>query len=81
MFDSMGGGNGGIPFWVIIDKNGKLLANSNAKNNQEPLSDLKGDNTGCPVDVAGRTYFIRVLKETTEATPEALKAIEMVFTI
>jgi thioredoxin-related protein len=65
-----GGANGGIPYWVIMDKNGKVLVNSQYK---------PGQNTGCPASREEVAYFISVLKKTSSPTEEELAIIEKRF--
>lgn len=56
----------GIPFWIVLDKNGKLLADSRLTS-----ADGKKVNVGCPSEPAEIEYFINVLQKTTSlSTPE-----------
>ncbi len=50
----------GIPFWVVLDKNGKLLQDSFIKNS-------KGDTAiiGCPATEAEVNAFIKILKQSS----------------
>jgi thioredoxin-related protein len=72
------GGDQGIPFWLIFDKNGKLLADSQIRAEGEGL-EKKGENSGCPASAKEVKYFIRVLKETSRLTDEQLQVIEKRF--
>lgn len=56
----------GIPFWLILDKNGTELASS---------IDEQGENSGCPASAKEVEYFIRVLKKTSNLNEEELKII------
>ncbi|HEY6955630.1 MAG TPA: thioredoxin family protein [Flavisolibacter sp.] len=61
-----GGAEEGIPFWVILDKDGALLATSN-----DPL----GENVGCPATAKEVQYFVQVLKKTTSINSQQLAAV------
>lgn len=69
------GDQGGIPFWYIIDKNGKLLADSRLDN----TDGTKGDNVGCPARPEEVSYFIKVLKNTSSLNDKQLAAIKARF--
>lgn len=65
-----GGENQGIPFWVIMDKDGTILADSQI----EP-----GKNVGCPATAEEVTYFIDALKKTSSINDEQIAAVEKRF--
>ena len=65
-----GGENQGIPFWVIMDKDGTILADSQS----EP-----GKNVGCPATAEEVAHFINVLKKTSSITNEQIAAVEKRF--
>jgi len=65
-----GGADQGIPFWVIMDKNGKILADSQKK---------PGENVGCPAAAEEVEHFINVLKKTSSITNEQVAAVEKRF--
>lgn len=65
-----GGNNKGIPYWFILDKNGKIVADSQDK--------LNG-NTGCPAKAEEVDYFINVLQKTSSLTPAELEKIKKRF--
>ena len=67
----------GIPFWLIFDKNGELLADSKMRKEGENRS--LGQNTGCPANEAEVNYFIEVLKKTTDLNAEELATIRKRF--
>ena len=73
-----GGENQGIPYWLIFDKDGKLLADSKIRSEGAGL-DTEGDNSGCPATVQEVQFFIGVLKKITNPTKEQLAAIEKRF--
>lgn len=64
------GKDSGIPFWLILDKNGKVLANANDEENK---------NSGCPASEKEVAYFLRVLRKTTALNDNELKVIETRF--
>ena len=66
----LGGNDQGIPFWLILDKDGNLLADSQ----REPKK-----NTGCPASAPEVAHFIKVLKKTTPITNEQALAVEKRF--
>jgi thioredoxin-related protein len=60
------GDDQGIPFWLIFDKNGKLLADSQI---------APGENSGCPASEPEVNYFISVLKKTSPLTDAQLSLV------
>ena len=67
----------GIPFWLVFDKEGKLLADS--KMRAEGDGPEKGQNTGCPATDEEVTYFIGVLKRTSQLNDVDLAIIQKRF--
>jgi len=67
----------GIPYWLIFDKNGKLLADSKLRPDGGGLE--SGDNTGCPASEKEVTHFVKVLKETSSLNDDELSVIEKRF--
>ena len=65
-----GGADQGIPFWVIMDKNGKILADCQKK---------PGENVGCPAAAEEVEHFVTVLKKTSSITNEQVAAVEKRF--
>ena len=65
-----GGENQGIPFWVIMDKDGNILADSQI----EP-----GKNVGCPASAEEVAHFIKVLRKTSSITNEQITPVEKRF--
>lgn len=65
-----GGENQGIPFWVIMDKHGTILADSQI----EP-----GKNVGCPATAEEVTHFIKTLKKTSSINDQQIAAVEKRF--
>ena len=70
----------GIPFWVILDPNGKLLADSFMRKPGVGL-DQMGQNTGCPADPPEVEHLIAVLKSTAKIDEAGLKKIGEAFTL
>ena len=66
----------GIPYWLIFDKNGKLLADSRL---HDANGKLTGNNVGCPPEPGEVAYFIRVLKETSRLDESQLDRIQKRF--
>lgn len=73
MLEKYGGGEEGIPYWLIFDENGHLLANS--KLNSGSNSQEEGHNMGCPTTELEVNYFIGLLKKNTSLSEEDAKAI------
>jgi thioredoxin-related protein len=67
----------GIPYWLIFDKNGKLLADSKMRPESGGLE--TGDNTGCPASEKEVAHFVKVLKETSSLKDAGLSIIEKRF--
>lgn len=78
MLEQYGGKDQGIPYWLIFDKDGQLLADS--KRRPEGAGPTApGENTGCPATREEVAYFISVLKKTTPLNSSQLAAIEKRF--
>ncbi len=71
-----GGDGQGLPYWLIFDDKGDLLADSKMK---KPGKEKEGDNTGCPASKEEVGYLIEVLKSVTALTPEELETINTRF--
>jgi thioredoxin-related protein len=65
----------GIPFWLVFDKKGKLLADSRMKGE----SGDKLENTGCPASEREVNHFIEVLGKTSSISKEQLEIIRKRF--
>lgn len=75
LFNKYGGNdNTGIPYWLVFDRSGKLLADSRLKEGPHA-----GDNIGCPSTKEEVDYLIDVLKKTSSITPEQIAAVEKRF--
>lgn len=64
------GKGAGLPYWLIFDKNGKLIADAN---------DANGNNTGCPATKSEVETFIKTLKKTSKLTDKELAVIYNTF--
>jgi len=73
-----GGDKSGIPYWLIFDPNGNLLADSKMVEGELVLKE-KGNNIGCPGTQEEVDAFIYKLKETSTLTNEELKIISKRF--
>ena len=73
MMDKYNGNGMGIPYWLIFDPQGNLLADSKVREpGQGPAA---GVNTGCPAKEMEVKYFIGVLKKTSSLTDAELDII------
>ena len=64
----------GIPFWLIFDKAGNLLADSQVR----PAGvgfDTAGENTGCPATQQEVDFFVSMLKKTSRLNDDQLAVI------
>lgn len=69
------GDNSGIPYWFILDKNGKLLGDSRlTDSNGKP-----GGNVGCPAKPEEVDYFINLIGKTSKLNKEQLELIRQRF--
>jgi thiol-disulfide isomerase/thioredoxin len=64
----------GIPFWLIFDKDGNLLADSKIRAAGTGF-DAPGDNMGCPASEKEVASFIALIKKMTTLTPAQEKAL------
>ncbi len=77
MKDQYHGKGQGIPFWLVFDPQGNLVADSKIrKDGQGPD---EGENCGCPALEKEVSYFITVLKKTTSLTDTELDIIRKRF--
>ncbi|HSV12207.1 MAG TPA: thioredoxin family protein [Hanamia sp.] len=71
-----GGADQGIPYWFILDKNGKLLADSRLHSDDGSIT---GSNVGCPAKEEEVNYFVKVLKKTSHLSAHQLDLIRIRF--
>lgn len=69
------GDHQGIPYWFIIDKNGKFLADSRVIEE----SGKQGNSVGCPAEPGEVDYFVRVIKKTSSLNDAQLALIQKRF--
>jgi thiol-disulfide isomerase/thioredoxin len=67
----------GIPFWLVFNKDGKMLADSKIR--AEGDGPEKGENVGCPAAENEVEYFISVLKRTSKLNATQLEIIRKRF--
>ena len=68
------GEKSGLPFWLILDANGNLLADSQMRPAGASL-DTPGESMGCPASEKEVAYFISLLKKTSNLNDEQLAVI------
>jgi thioredoxin-related protein len=68
------GDKAGLPFWVILDKDGKLLGDSYIRKAGVFINEA-GENIGCPASEEEVAAFINLLKKTSKITEEESKSI------
>jgi thiol-disulfide isomerase/thioredoxin len=74
------GEKSGLPFWVILDAKGKLLADSQIRPKGASL-DTPGEGIGCPAAENEVTYFAQILKNTSHLNDEQLAVISKRFAL
>ena len=73
-----GGAKSGIPFWLVFDTSGNLLADSQMRPAGTPLT-TPGDNIGCPASEKEVTAFVDILKATSSIKEPELSLIRARF--
>jgi thiol-disulfide isomerase/thioredoxin len=68
------GGKDGIPYFLIFDKKGKLIANSKMKA-AGGGADAKESNIGCPASKEEVAFFVELLKKTSKVTEKEAESI------
>jgi len=74
LFNKYTGGKSGIPFFLIYNKKGVLIADSNIRKEGEGL-DKPGSNMGCPAAPEEVAAFVEVLKKTSKINDSEIKAV------
>jgi thioredoxin-related protein len=74
IFENNGGKGQGIPYFLIYDKTGKLLADSKMKV-EVPGKEAKISNIGCPASDDEVAAFIGILKKTSKITDKEAAAV------
>ena len=72
------GDKAGLPFWVILDKDGFLMGDSFIRP-EGVGTDIPGDNMGCPANAGEVAAFVAVLKKTSKLTDSELAIINARF--
>ena len=67
----------GIPYWLVFDKEGKLLADSKIRPEGGGLD--TGINIGCPSSKKEVTYFLSILRKTSKLDSDQLEVIRKRF--
>ncbi len=78
MLAKYNGDKAGIPFWIVLNKKGELLADSYMREEGVGM-DQPGKNTGCPQQQAEVDHWINILKETTDIPEDGLQKIRNKF--
>jgi thioredoxin-related protein len=68
----------GIPFWLVLDAKGNLLADCQVRPEGAALT-TKGQNTGCPATKEEVAHFVKVLKKTSSLNAGQLAIVEKSF--
>jgi thioredoxin-related protein len=74
LFNKYGGQGSGIPFFLIFDKKGKLLADSKIRAEGDG-PEKPGKNMGCPASDDEVAEFIKVLKKTSKISDAEIIAV------
>jgi thioredoxin-related protein len=74
LFNENGGKGGGIPYFLIFDKNGSLLADSKFKP-EKAGADAKPSNIGCPAADDEVAAFVEKLKKTSKISDNEILAV------
>ncbi len=69
------GNEQGLPYWFILDKNGKLIADSRLIDS----SGKQGNNIGCPSQPDEVDYFIKVMRKSSPLKEADLQLIRARF--
>ena len=78
LMNKYNGKDQGLPYWVILDKDGKMLFDSQIRQVQ-PDGTVKGSNMGCPASAEEVKAFINILRETTKPGDTELSVISKRF--
>jgi thiol-disulfide isomerase/thioredoxin len=70
IFNENGGKGGGIPFFLIYDKKGNILADSRMKETDGKLA-----NIGCPAAPEEVAAFVDILKKTSKISESEIAAV------
>lgn len=73
-----GGESQGLPYWIVLSENGKLLADSKVRPEGAAITD-PGNNVGCPASEEEVAQLLHILQTTGNFEEKELKAIEQRF--
>lgn len=68
----------GIPYWIIMDKDGNWLADSQMRADGADFNRI-GENVGCPASREEVNHFLKVLAKTSPLNANQLSVIEKRF--
>ena len=68
----------GIRYWIIFDKNGNWLADSQIRPEGSDYN-FKGENVGCPASREEVNHFLKVLSKTAKLNTSQITAVEKRF--
>ena len=74
LMEKFNGKDQGLPYWVILDKEGKLLFDSQTRTTN-PDGTVKGQNMGCPASEEEVAHFTDMLKKSTSLKDQQLELI------
>jgi thiol-disulfide isomerase/thioredoxin len=72
------GDKAGLPFWVVLDKEGNLLGDSFIRK-EGVAANQAGENIGCPASEEEVAAFIAIIKKTSSLTQQELEIISKRF--
>jgi len=78
MLKNYKGGDSGIPYWLVFDNAGSLLADSRMPP-PEATPTAIAQNTGCPANKEEVDYFLNVLRKTTSLSESDLEIVRVRF--
>jgi thioredoxin-related protein len=81
MMKKYNGDKAGIPYWLIFNSKGKLLADSRMPSTDKKTGKKIKANVGCPAQPDEVDYFIKLLKKTTPLKEAELTVIAEKFTM
>ncbi|WP_428328768.1 thioredoxin family protein [Mucilaginibacter sp.] len=74
----LGGENSGLPYWLVLDAKGNIIANS-LMPKDGATTGTAADNIGCPATEKEVSYFEGIIKKTSALTDGDLGAIHKRF--
>lgn len=78
LMEQYNGKDQGLPYWVVLDKDGKMLFDSQIRKKQSDGT-VKGSNIGCPASDEEVKQFINILHQTTPLSIAELAIISKRF--